>query len=299
MESQYKLSDWLPTTNKEVKIRGWDSIDVILFSGDAYVDHPSFGPAVLGRILESFGLRVALVPQPNVNDNLQDFEKLGTPNLFFAVTAGAMDSMVSNYTANKRQRSKDAYTPNGDKGFRPDYASIVYTKILKEKFPDVPVVIGGIEASLRRVTHYDYWSDRLKPTILQESGADLLVYGMGEYPLRELVSLLRKGVPFSSIKTIKQTAFLIHEGEKLPKNKNWDDVEIHSHELCLKDKKKFAANFKIIEQESNKVFGRRILQRTGNTTLVINPPYQTMEEKDIDASYDLPFTRLPHPKYAL
>jgi uncharacterized radical SAM protein YgiQ len=232
-----------------------------------------------------------------VNDNLQDFEKLGRPNLFFAVTAGAMDSMVSNYTANKRQRSQDAYTPNGDKGFRPDYASIVYSKILKEKFPDVPVVIGGIEASLRRVTHYDYWSDRLKPTILQESGADLLVYGMGEYPLRELVSLLRKGVPFSSVKTIKQTAFLIHEEERFPKNKNWEDVEISSHEECLSDKKKFAANFKIIEQESNKVFGRRILQRTGNATLVINPPYQTMEEKDIDASYDLPFTRLPHPKY--
>jgi len=297
MESQYKLSDWLPTTNKEVKIRGWDSIDVILFSGDAYVDHPSFGPAVLGRILEGLGLRVALVPQPNVNDNLQDFEKLGKPNLFFAVTAGAMDSMVSNYTANKRQRSKDAYTPNGDKGFRPDYASIVYTRILKEKFPEVPVLIGGIEASLRRVTHYDYWSDRLKPTILQESGADLLVYGMGEYPLRELVLLLQKGVPFSSIKTIKQTAFLLGEEEKLPKNKKWEDVEIYSHEECLSDKKKFAANFKIIEQESNKVFGRRIIQRTGNTTLVINPPYQTMEEKDIDASYDLPFTRLPHPKY--
>ncbi len=297
MQEQHRLSDWLPTTNKEVKIREWDSLDVIIFSGDAYVDHPAFGPAVLGRILESYGLRVAIVPQPNVNDNLQDFEKLGIPNLFFAVTAGAMDSMISNYTASKRQRDKDAYTPNGDKGFRPDYAATVYTKILKEKFPDVPVVVGGIEASLRRVTHYDYWSDNLKPNILTDSGADLLVYGMGEQPLQELVTLLQKGVPFSSIRTIKQTAFLLDEFEKIPKNKHWEDVEIHSHEACLKDKKTFAKNFKVIEQESNKVFGRRIIQKVGNTTLVINPLFPTMTEKEIDFAFDLPFTRLPHPKY--
>ena len=293
----YRLSDWLPTTNREVKIRGWDALDVIIFSGDAYVDHPAFGPAVLGRILESFGLRVAIIPQPNVNDNLQDFEKMGIPKLFFAVTAGAMDSMVSNYTANKRQRDKDAYTPNGDKGFRPDYASIVYSRILKEKFPDVPVVIGGIEASLRRVTHYDYWSDRLKVNILTDSKADLLVYGMGEQPLRELVHLLKKGVPFHSIKTIKQTAVLIAEYDKIPKNKHWEDVEINSHEVCLKDKKAFAANFKTLEIESNKVYGRRILQKVGTDILIINPPFSTMTEKEIDASFDLPFTRLPHPKY--
>ena len=182
-----RLSDWLPTTNKEVKLRGWDELDVILFSGDAYVDHPSFGPAVIGRILESYGLRVAIVPQPNVNDNLQDFSKLGTPRLFFAITGGCMDPMVSNYTANKKKRDKDAYTPNGDIGFRPDYATSVYSKILKEKFPDVPVLIGGIEASLRRVTHYDYWSDKLLPSILETSKADMLVYGMGEQPLREIV----------------------------------------------------------------------------------------------------------------
>ncbi len=294
---ELKLSSWLPTTNREVKIRGWDSLDVIIFSGDAYVDHPSFGPSVLGRILESLGLKVAIIPQPNVKDNLQDFEKMGRPNLFFAVTAGAMDSMVSNYTANRRQRSQDAYTPNGDKGFRPDYASIVYSKILKEKFPDVPVVIGGIEASLRRVTHYDYWSDKLKTNILTESKADLLVYGMGEQPLRELVALVKKGVPFSSLRTIKQTGFLVKENEKIPKNKNWEDIVINSHETCLKDKKAFAANFKTIEIESNKVFGRRILQQVGTTTLVINPPYATMTEKEIDNSFDLPFTRLPHPKY--
>jgi len=292
-----QLSSWLPTTNREVKIRGWDSLDVIVFSGDAYVDHPSFGPAVLGRILESLGLRVAIIPQPNVHDNLQDFEKMGTPNLFFAVTAGAMDSMVSNYTANKRQRDKDAYTPNGDKGFRPDYASIVYSKILKDKFPDVPVIIGGIEASLRRVTHYDYWSDKLKTTILKASRADLLIYGMGEQPLRELVLLLKKGVPFSSLKTINQTAVLIPNTAKIPKNKKWEDVQIHSHEVCLKDKKAFAANFKVLEVESNRVYGKRILQEVGDTTLIINPPFPTMSEKEIDASFDLPFTRLPHPKY--
>jgi uncharacterized radical SAM protein YgiQ len=208
-----------------------------------------------------------------------------------------MDSMVSNYTANRRKRSRDAYTPNGDTGFRPDYATVVYTGILKEKYPEVPVVIGGIEASLRRLTHYDYWSDRLMPGILETSGADLLVYGMGEQPLHELVRLLQRGVPFHSINTLKQTAILLQPGEKLPVNKNWDDVELHSHETCLRDKKAFAANFKIIEIESNRMKGRRILQKVGDKTLVINPPFPTMTEKEIDASFDLPFTRLPHPKY--
>ena len=292
-----KLSDWLPTTNKEVKIRGWEKLDVILFSGDAYVDHPSFGPAVIGRILESYGLKVAIVPQPSVNDDLQDFTKLGTPKLFFGVTGGCMDPMVSNYTASKKRRDKDAYTPNGDKGFRPDYAISVYSSILKDKFPDVPVLIGGIEASLRRVTHYDYWSDKLMPTILETSKADMLVYGMGEQPLREVVKLLQKGVPFSSLKTIRQTAFLLDRDETLPKNKNWEDVEIHSHGICLKQRKKFASNFKVIEQESNKSNAKRILQGVRDRKLVINPPFPTMLEKEIDASFDLPYTRLPHPKY--
>ncbi|MCF6349424.1 MAG: YgiQ family radical SAM protein [Flavobacteriaceae bacterium] len=292
-----QLTDWLPTTNKEVKLRNWSALDVILFSGDAYVDHPSFGPAVIGRILESCGLKIAIVPQPSVNDNLQDFIKLGMPKLFFGVTAGVMDSMVSNYTASKRKRDKDAYTPNGDKGFRPDYASSVYAKILKEKFPNTPIIIGGIEASLRRVTHYDFWSDSLKPNILTESKADLLVYGMGEQPLREIVTLLKKGVPFSSLKTVKQTAYLQNKTEEIQKNKNWKDIIIHSHEDCIKNKKTFASNFKIIEQESNKIFGRRIIQNVAEKTLIINPPFPTMTEKEIDASFDLPYTRLPHPKY--
>lgn len=294
---ELKLSSWLPTTKKECKIRGWDELDVILFSGDAYVDHPSFGPAVIGRLLESYGLRVAIVPQPSVTDNLQDFTKLGEPKLFFGVTSGVMDSMVSNYTASKKKRDKDAYTPNGDIGFRPDYATTVYTKILKEKFPNTPVVIGGIEASLRRVTHYDYWSNQLKPTILKESGADLLVYGMGEQPLKEMVALLQKGLPFSSLKTIKQTAYLKPKKEPLQKNKNWVDKVLGSHEACLKDKKIYASNFKTVEQESNKTYGGRILQDVGGYTLVINPPFPTMTEKEIDASFDLPYTRLPHPKY--
>ncbi|WP_431132512.1 YgiQ family radical SAM protein [Psychroserpens mesophilus] len=294
---ELQLSDWLPTTNKEVKIRGWEYLDVILFSGDAYVDHPTFGPAVIGRLLESMGLRVAIVPQPNVNDNLQDFVKLGKPRLFFGVTGGCMDPMVSNYNANKKRRDKDAYTPNGDIGFRPDYASSVYANILKDKWPDTPVLIGGIEGSLRRVTHYDYWSDKLMPTILETSKADMLVYGMGEQPLREIVRLLEKGVPFSSLNTINQTAVLLNKEESIPKNSNWEDVEIASHETCLQDKKQYASNFKVIEQESNKLAARRIFQKVGDKTLMINPPYPTMTEEEIDASFDLPYTRLPHPKY--
>ena len=294
---ELKLSDWLPTTNKEVKIRGWDALDVILFSGDAYVDHPSFGPAVIGRILESYGLRVAIVPQPCVTDNLQDFEKLGTPKLFFGVTGGCMDPMLSNYNANKKRRDKDAYTPNGDIGFRPDYATTVYSNILKDKFPDTPILIGGIEASLRRVTHYDYWSDKLMPSILESSKADMLVYGMGEQPLREIVRLMQKGVPFSSITTVKQTAVLLNADAKIPKNSNWEDVEIASHEVCLSDKKKYASNFKVIEQESNKLAARRIFQKVGDKTLMINPPCPTMTEDEIDASFELPYTRMPHPKY--
>ena len=291
------ITDWLPLTMKEVEKRGWEEIDVVLISGDSYVDHPSFGTAVIGRIMEDEGFKVAIVAQPNWQDDLRDFKKFGRPKYFFGVTAGCMDSMVNHYTANRRLRSTDAYTAGGESGFRPDYATVTYSKILKELFPDVPVLIGGIEASLRRVTHYDYWSDALKPSILEESGADMLVYGMGDQPLRDMLQLLKKGVPFESLKTIKQTAFLMPKEEPLPKNKNWETVELSSHETCLEDKIKFAANFKVVEVESNKWQANRITQDIGDQRLVINPPYKTMEEGEIDQSFDLPYTRLPHPKY--
>jgi uncharacterized radical SAM protein YgiQ len=297
IDQERPITDWLPITRKEVEMRGWGELDVIIISGDAYVDHPAFGSAVIGRILESEGLRVALVPQPNWQDDLRDFKKMGKPRLFFGVTSGCMDSMVNHYTASRRRRSTDAYTAGGQNGFRPDYAATVYTRALKQVYPDVPVLIGGIEASLRRVTHYDYWSDKLMPTILATSGADLLVYGMGEMPLREIIRLLEKGVPFHSLTTIPQTALLRPKGEPLPVNRNWEDISLSSHELCLRDKKAFAANFKHIEQESNKVNARRILQEVGDQMLIINPPYPPMSEEQIDTSFDLPYTRQPHPKY--
>lgn len=291
------ITDWLPLTRKEMLKRGWEDVDVVLFSGDAYVDHPAFGTAVIGRIIEDEGFRVAIVSQPNWQDDLRDFKKFGKPKYFFGVTAGCMDSMVNHYTANKRLRSTDAYTPGGKAGFRPDYTTTVYSNILKELYPDVPVLIGGIEASLRRVTHYDYWKDQLMPSILVDSKADLLVYGMGDQPLRDMLKLLKKGVPFENLRTLKQVAFLQDRNEELPKNKNWQDVELASHEECLKDKLKYAANFKIVEVESNKWQANRIKQDVGNQTLVINPPYKTMNEKEIDRSFDMAYTRQPHPKY--
>jgi uncharacterized radical SAM protein YgiQ len=288
---------WLPTSRDELTARGWDEVDVILVSGDAYVDHPSFGAAVVGRIIEREGFRVAILPQPNWRDDLRDFKKLGRPRLFFGVTAGCMDSMINRYTASKRLRSDDSYTPDGAAGFRPDYAVTVYTRILKQLYPDVPVVLGGIEASLRRVTHYDYWSDTIKPTILAESGADLLVYGMGELPLVEMLRLLKRGVPFASLKTIAQTAVLLPPGAEVPKNKSWEDFTLHSHEESVQNRASYAANFKQIETESNRVRARRLRQTVGGRTLVVNPPFATMTAAEIDASFDLPYTRLPHPRY--
>jgi len=290
-------TDWLPTSRKEAMARGWDELDVILFTGDAYIDHPAFGAAVIGRILEQMGLRVAIIPQPNWRDDLRDFKKLGRPRLFFGVSAGAMDSMVNHYTANKRMRSDDAYTPGDKSGFRPDYPSLVYTGILKKLFPDVPVILGGIEASLRRVTHYDYWQDHLKPSILLESGADLLVYGMGEMPVREIVRLMEKGVPLSSLTNIPQTVFLADRKQSVRPKKIWQDLTLFSHEECLSDEKKYAQNFRYIEEESNKLKARRIIQEARDRWIVVNPPYPPMEEDQMDASFDLPFTRLPHPRY--
>ncbi len=297
MEHRYNIDEWLPTSVSEMQARGWDEPDVILFTGDAYVDHPAFGGAVIGRLLYSLGLKVAIVPQPNWRDDLRDFKKLGAPRLFFGVTAGNMDSMINHYTANKRLRSNDAYSPGGKAGFRPDYASVTYSHILKKLYPDVPIILGGIEASLRRFTHYDYWSDTLKPAILPWSGADLLIYGMGEKPLVELIRLLQKGVPFSSLTTIPQTAVMLNKEEPLPKNKMWNDIELNSYERCLDDKKSFALNFRHIEEESNRMHAARLHQVYKDQRIVVNPPYPPVSSKELDQSYDLPYTRLPHPRY--
>ena len=293
---EYRLTDWLPTTKKEMELRGWGELDVILFSGDAYVDHPSFGAAVIGRLLEAQGLRVAIVPQPNWRDDLRDFKKLGRPRLFFGVSAGCMDSMVNKYTANKRLRSEDAYTPDGRHDMRPEYPTIVYTQILKKLWPDVPVIIGGIEASLRRLTHYDYWQDTVRKSILIESGADLLVYGMGEKPITDLCQRMKE-TPYIPT-DIPQTVYMVKGKQAIPPSiSKKEDIVLHSHEACLSDKKKEAENFRFIEEESNKYEAARILQHAGNSTVVVNPPYPPMTQGELDISFDLPYTRLPHPKY--
>ena len=291
-----RLTDFLPTTRKELDLRGWEEVDIILFSADAYVDHPSFGAAVIGRILESNGYKVAIVPQPDWHGDYRDFKKLGKPRLFFGIAPGCMDSMVNKYTANKRLRSEDAYSPDGRHDMRPEYPTIVYSQILKKIYPDVPVVLGGIEASLRRLTHYDYWQDTLRKCILCDSGADMIIYGMGEKPIVELCRQLEQGVPFESITDIPQTVYLA-EAKDIEGNISSNDILLYSHEECLKDKKAQAYNFKHIEEESNKMEAQRLLQKTGRQYVVVNPPYPPMTTEELDASFDLPYTRLPHPKY--
>jgi len=294
---RYNIGDWLPTTVKEMKSLGWDQPDVVLFSGDAYVDHPSFGTAIIGRIMEREGLRVVVVPQPNWQDDLRDFRKFGKPGMFFAVAAGCMDSMVNHYTANKRKRSNDAYTPGGRPGARPDYTTIVYSNILKKLYPDVPLIIGGIEASLRRLTHYDYWSDKLMPGILVDSKADLLFYGMGEKSLVEFIRLMKQGNTINDITAIPQTAFLVGANQEYPTDPDWEEIELFSHETCLTDKLSYAKNFRHIEEESNKIAGRKLTQRIGDQKIVVNPAWPPLSTEDLDKVYDLPFTRLPHPRY--
>ena len=321
-----KLTDFLPTTKKELELRGWDYVDIILFSGDAYVDHPSFGAAVIGRTLEAAGFRVAIVPQPDWHGDYRDFKKLGRPRLFFGISPGCMDSMVNKYTAARRLRSEDAYSPDGRHDMRPEYPTIVYTRILKQLYPDVPVVLGGIEASLRRVTHYDYWQDRLRPCILCDSGADLIVYGMGEKPMVELATRLADGIPFHTIRDLPQTVYLADDITPAP-----DDIVLNSHEQCLSDKRAQAENFRHVEEQSNMMHAHRILQEVSTEIVngkskienrkskienskskienrkskivnrkyyvVVNPPYPPMTTAEIDASFDLPYTRQPHPKY--
>lgn len=280
------LLKYLPTTRKEMELRGWDEVDIVFFTGDAYIDHPSFGAAVLGRVLEAAGYRVAIVPQPDWHGDYRDFTKFGRPRRYFAVSAGSMDSMVNHYTAAKRKRSDDAYTPEGRPGARPDYCTITYCRILKQLYPDVPIVIGGIEASMRRLTHYDYWQDKLMPSILVDSGADILVYGMGEQAMTEIA---QRGC----VHDIPQTAFLTSDKNELPP----EAIHLASHEEALQDKRKHAENFRLIEVESNKIHQKPIVQRVGKQFVVVNPAYPPISSDQLDAIYDLPYQYTPHPKY--
>lgn len=294
---QRRLTDWLPTSVKEMKLRGWDEVDVVIFSGDAYVDHPSFGAAVIGRtLMEIGGYRVAIVPQPNWQDDLRDFRKFGRPRLFFGVSAGAMDSMVNHYTAARRRRSDDAYTPDGRHGMRPDYPTIVYSKILKELYPDVPVIAGGIEASLRRHSHYDYWQDRLRPSIMADAPVDMVIYGMGEKPILKVARRLDAGEPIGEIADVPQTV-VWQPLAALPAQGTPGHIVLSSFEECLRDKRLQSSNFKEIEQQSNRFEGDVLWQRHGNRTIKVNPMYPPMTSQEIDRSFDMAYTRLPHPRY--
>ena len=280
------LLKYLPTTKKETDLRGWDEVDIVFFTGDAYIDHPSFGAAVLGRVLEAAGFRVAIVPQPDWHGDFRDFKKFGRPCLYFAVSAGSMDSMVNHYTAAKRRRSDDAYTPDGRAGMRPDYCTITYCKILKQLYPDVPVVIGGIEASMRRLTHYDYWQDKLMPSILVDSGADMLVYGMGEQAMTEIAER-------GCVHDIPQTAFLTSDKTEIPE----DAIMLASHEEAVRDKRTHAENFRLMEIESNKIHQTTLVQPVGKQYVVVNPSYPPITTEQLDAIFDLPYQYTPHPKY--
>ena len=307
-----RLTDFLPTTKKEMELRGWEEADIILFSADAYVDHPSFGAAVIGRTLEAAGYRVAIVPQPDWHGDFRDFKKLGCPRLFFGIAPGCMDSMVNKYTAARRLRSEDAYSPDGRHDLRPEYPTIVYAEILRQLYPDSPIILGGIEASLRRLTHYDYWQDRLRPCILCDSPADMIIYGMGEKPIKEVADRLSAAVSPSGqhahrsllkeLRDIPQTVYLSRK-EDIPGGINEDDIMLHSHEDCLRDKKKQAENFRHIEEQSNMMHAKRLLQPLAShlspltTCVVVNPPYPPMTTAELDASFDLPYTRVPHIKY--
>ncbi len=288
---------FLPVSREEMDRLGWDEVDIILVTGDAYVDHPSFGTAVMARMAEQAGMRVAVLPQPNWRDDLRDFKKLGAPRLFFGVTAGAMDSMVNHYTARRRKRSNDAYTPGGRPGYRPDMASVVYTRILKELFPEVPVLLGGVEASMRRFSHYDYWQDKVRPSILLESGADMLLYGMAERPFLRIIELMDRGVPLASLHNILQTAFVPGPGQALPPLRGHDVLELPSHNDCLTSKAVFAEAFRLVEEASNSWQTGRMVQAHGDGLVVVNPPYPLPEQAEADRPYDLPYTRMPHPKY--
>ncbi len=296
MAADLKL--WLPINRKEMELRGWDEVDVVLISGDAYVDHPSFGAAVIGRVLEQEGCRVAILPQPNWRDDLRDFKKFGKPRYFFGITSGAMDSMVNHYTALKRLRSTDAYTAGNQAGFRPDYATSTYSRIVRQLFPESWIVLGGVEASMRRLTHYDYWSDSLMPSILASSGANLLVYGMGESPIREITAIFKQkeNPQLSDFKQIPQIAWL-DEKTSATEQQSSSAIILPSHETCLQSKREFAEAFRLTEEASVQFAPPLICQSVGEKTVVVNPQAPPMSSAELDAVYELPFTRLPHPHY--
>lgn len=295
LPERYNTRLFLPTSVKEMKLLGWDHVDVVIFSGDAYVDHPSFGAAVIGRTLQAAGYNVAIVPQPNWQDDLRDFRKFGAPRLFFGVSAGAMDSMVNHYTAARRRRSDDAYTPGGRHGARPDYPTIVYSRILKELYPDTPVVAGGIEASLRRLSHYDYWEDRLRPSIFMDAPVDILSYGMGEKTMVEIARRLSDGASVDELRSLMQVASLFPAAAIPVENEN--NIILHPFEECMEDKRKQSQNFKHIEQQSNRYKGAVLWQRHGDMAVRVNPMHPPMTTGEIDASFDLPYMRYPHPRY--
>lgn len=294
------VTDWLPTSVKEMKQFGWDEVDVVLFSGDAYVDHPSFGAAVIGRTLQAAGFRVAIVPQPNWQDDLRDFKKFGRPRLFFGISAGAMDSMVNHYTAARRRRSDDAYTPDGRHGMRPDYPTIVYSEILRKLYPDTPIIAGGIEASLRRLSHYDYWQDRLRPSILADAPVDMIIYGMGEKPILEIARRLNAGETIAEIRDVPQTVLFesVSRMKELTLDSDEEHIVLNSWDTVRRDKMAQAANFRHIEQQSNRFKGATLWQQLDSLRAVrVNPMYPPMSTEEIDRSFDLPYTRLPHPRY--
>ncbi len=295
IQTNYTLTSWLPTSVKEMKVHGWDEVDVVLFSGDAYVDLTAFGAAVIARTLERHGLREAIVPQPNWQDDLRDFRKFGTPRLFFAISAGAMDSMVNHYTANRRRRSDDAYTPGGKHGMRPDYPTIVYSNILRKLYPNTPIIAGGIEASMRRLSHYDYWQDKLCPSILCDAPVDMIIYGMGERPIVEVTQRLINGEKIRDIIDARQTIVKL-PAEKMPLNDE-NNIILNDFEKCTSDKRAQAQNFKHIEQQSNRYEGVTLWQKHGKNAIKVNPMHPPMSTEEIDASFDLPYTRLPHPRY--
>ncbi len=283
------MSPPLPISLREAKERGWDELDIVFISGDAYIDHPSFGVPLLARLLESQGFRVGIIPQPDWR-SAEPFRALGRPRLFFAVAGGAMDSMVAHYTPLKKIRRDDAYTPGNRHGSRPNRAVIVYTSCCRAAYKEVPVVIGGIEASLRRFAQYDYWDDAVRRSILLDAKADLLIYGMGEHPLTELARRLRKGEPFGEIRDIRGTAYI---SRTMP-----DGVELPSYEEVAADKQKYAQAFKLMDGEQNPHCGKTVIQRHGERFLVCNPPSLPLSTTELDGLYLLPFTKGPHPSYS-